>query len=86
MENYIYLVTKGYYEENHNTLLTASLDKAIKEFLNDGASIQIWFNEEMIHEYGIYNFETMNNTYENVYAKIKFIEENGFKKYMEKAR
>ena len=83
----IYVVTAGYYEENRNVLLTDDLNKAITKLLNvdSGASIQIWKNEEEIHEYGTYTYENLKN-YEEIYSNIKFIEENGFDTYFEKIK
>ncbi|MGM7720577.1 hypothetical protein [Metabacillus sp. Hm71] len=83
----IYVVTAGYYEENCNVLLTDSLDKAIIKLLNvrGGASIQIWKNEEEIHEYGTYTYENMKD-YEKIYSDIRFIKKNGLNDYLEKVR
>jgi hypothetical protein len=86
MEEPVYVVTEGEYEDNTNVLLTASLDRAVKRFVEGWertSSIQIWVNEELIHEYGTYSFESIYNNYQTVYSKIKFIEENGFQKYLE---
>lgn len=82
----IYIVTVGYYEENYNALVTENLEKAIRYYLeNDGASIQIWNNEEEIHEYGTYPFED-SKEYEKIFSSIKFVESNSLEEYFNSRR
>jgi hypothetical protein len=86
-DQFFYIVTAGYYEYNQNVLLTDSLDKAVIKFLEvkDGASIQIWKNEEEVHEYGIYTYENKSD-YALIYSSVRFIEKNGIEEYMKRMR
>jgi hypothetical protein len=81
----VYVVTAGCYEEKCNVLVTNDLTVAINRFLKEDEpnTIEIWKNEKLTHEYGMYTFDE-DKDFETIFLNIKFIVENGQNRYLTK--